>query len=91
MEFLNSSQQASIAEEVSREAARQRELVQARQMAEAQQLRLEQWLAYKEANAMIQFETTSGRPRSIESKMTSQLKRDPLPALLRCRHRVSVR
>jgi WD40 repeat protein len=42
MEFLKASQQASIAEEQSREAARQRELDQARQLAEAQQLRLEQ-------------------------------------------------
>jgi WD40 repeat protein len=42
MEFLEASQKASLAEEESREAARQRELDQARQLAEAQQLRLEQ-------------------------------------------------
>ena len=42
MEFLEASQQASVAEEQSREAARQRELEQAQQLAEAQQLRLEQ-------------------------------------------------
>ena len=41
MEFLEASQQASVAEEQSREAARQRELEQAQQLAEAQQLRLE--------------------------------------------------
>jgi WD40 repeat protein len=40
--FLTASQQASVAEEQAREAARQRELEQARQLAEAQQLRLEQ-------------------------------------------------
>ena len=40
--FLEASQQASVAEEQAREAARQRELEQARQLAEAQQLRLEQ-------------------------------------------------
>ena len=39
--FLEASQQASVAEEQAREAARQRELEQARQLAEAQQLRLE--------------------------------------------------
>ena len=42
MEFLEASQQASVAEEQAREAARQRELEQAQQLAEAQQLRLEQ-------------------------------------------------
>jgi WD40 repeat protein len=42
MAFLAASQEASIAEERGREAARQRELDQARQLAEAQQLRLEQ-------------------------------------------------
>jgi WD40 repeat protein/tetratricopeptide (TPR) repeat protein len=41
MGFLEASQQASVAEEQSREAARQRELEQAQQLAEAQQLRLE--------------------------------------------------
>src|SRR6516225_4173401 len=40
--FLAASQQASVAEEQAREAARQHELDQARQLAEAQQLRLEQ-------------------------------------------------
>ena len=40
--FLEASQQASVAEEQAREAARQRELEQAQQLAEAQQLRLEQ-------------------------------------------------
>jgi len=40
--FLEASQQASVAEEQSREAAHQRELQQAQQLAEAQQLRLEQ-------------------------------------------------
>ena len=39
--FLEASQRASVAEEQSREAARQRELQQAQQLAEAQQLRLE--------------------------------------------------
>jgi WD40 repeat protein len=42
MAFLTASQEASVAEEQAREAARQRELEQARQLAEAQQLRLEQ-------------------------------------------------
>jgi WD40 repeat protein len=42
MSFLEASQQASIAEEQAREAARQRELEQAQQLAEAQQLRIEQ-------------------------------------------------
>ena len=42
MEFLERSQQASIADEQSREAARQRELEQAQQLAEARQLRLKQ-------------------------------------------------
>ncbi len=42
MQFLEASQQASVAEEQAREAARQRELEQARQLAEAQQLRLDQ-------------------------------------------------
>ena len=42
MAFLEASQQASVAEEQAREAARQRELEQAQQLAEAQQLRLEQ-------------------------------------------------
>jgi WD40 repeat protein/tetratricopeptide (TPR) repeat protein len=42
MAFLAASQQASVAEEEAREAARQRELEQARQLAEAQRLRLEQ-------------------------------------------------
>ena len=42
MAFLETSQQASVAEEQSREATRQRELEQAQQLAEAQQLRLEQ-------------------------------------------------
>ena len=42
IKFLEASQQASVAEEQSREAARQRELEQAQQLAEAQQLRLEQ-------------------------------------------------
>jgi WD40 repeat protein len=42
MKFLEASQQASVAEEQSREAARQHELEQAQQLAEAQQLRLEQ-------------------------------------------------
>jgi WD40 repeat protein/tetratricopeptide (TPR) repeat protein len=41
MEFLEASQQASVAEEQSREAGRERELQQAQQLAEAQQLRLE--------------------------------------------------
>jgi WD40 repeat protein/tetratricopeptide (TPR) repeat protein len=41
MEFLKASQEASLAEEQAREAARQRELEQARQLAEAQQLRLD--------------------------------------------------
>jgi tetratricopeptide (TPR) repeat protein len=42
MAFLAASQEASVAEEQAREAARQRELEQARQLAEAQRLRLEQ-------------------------------------------------
>src|SRR4029077_1577023 len=42
MGFLEASQQASVAEERAREAARHRELQQAQQLAEAQQLRLEQ-------------------------------------------------
>lgn len=42
MAFLAASQQAVVAEEQAREAARQHELEQARQLAEAQQLRLEQ-------------------------------------------------
>ncbi len=41
MAFLAASQQAAVAEEQSREAARQRELEQARQLAEAQKMRLE--------------------------------------------------
>jgi WD40 repeat protein/tetratricopeptide (TPR) repeat protein len=41
IKFLEASQQASVAEEESRQAARQRELEQAQQLAEAQQLRLE--------------------------------------------------
>jgi WD40 repeat protein/tetratricopeptide (TPR) repeat protein len=40
--FLEASQQASVAEDQARDAARQRELEQAQQLAEAQQLRLEQ-------------------------------------------------
>jgi len=44
IEFLEASQQASVAEEQAREAARRRELEQAQQLAEAQQLRLEQQL-----------------------------------------------
>ena len=42
MEFLEASQQASVAEEQAREAGRKRELKQAQELAEAQQLRLEQ-------------------------------------------------
>ena len=42
MAFLAASQEASVAEEQAREAARQHELEQARQLSEAQQLRLEQ-------------------------------------------------
>src|SRR4029079_18354735 len=42
MAFLEASRQASVAEELSREAAQKRELEQARQLAEVQQLRLEQ-------------------------------------------------
>jgi len=42
MAFLKSSQEAGVAEERAREAARQRELEQARELAEAQQLRLGQ-------------------------------------------------
>jgi WD40 repeat protein len=42
LDFLAASQQASVAEEQAREAARQHELDQARQLAEAQRLRLEQ-------------------------------------------------
>lgn len=42
MRFLETSRQASVAEEQSREATRQRELEQAQQLSEAQQLRLEQ-------------------------------------------------
>ena len=42
MAFLEASQQASVADEQAREAARQRELAQAQELAEAQQLRLEQ-------------------------------------------------
>ena len=51
--FLEASQQASVAEEQAREAARQRELEQAQQLAEAQQLRLEQQQRSPQAARLI--------------------------------------